>query len=253
VVPAPSLAELIETVHDRSAGNDALTRVEAAAEVSGEITSKADALLGYFVESARQAGCSWAEIGTALGVTKQGAQQRFVDRGESARRDETRPDQTRADEGQLLTGYTARARASLARAREEAREMGHNYVGTEHVLLGVLADPGALSVRVLAELRVPADELRRAVIEAAVPRSPYGAVAADLPLTPRARRVLDLTRGESLRLGHNYVGTEHLLLAVAAEQDGIGGRVLREHGVDVDRARAEVIRALTTYVANTSR
>ena len=243
VVPAPSLAELIETVHDRSAGNDALTRVEAAAQVSGEITSKADALLGYFVESARQAGCSWAEIGTALGVTKQGAQQRFVDRGES----------TRPDEERLLVGYTGRARASLARAREEAREMGHNYVGTEHVLLGVLADPAALSVRVLAELGVPADDLRQAVIEAAVPRSPYGAVAADLPLTPRARRVLDLTRGESRRLGHNYVGTEHLLLAVAAEQDGIGGRVLREHGVDVDRARAEVIRALTAYVASTPR
>lgn len=243
MVPAPSLAELIETVHDRSAGNDALTRVEAAAQVSGEITSKADALLGYFVESARQAGCSWAEIGTALGVTKQGAQQRFVDRGES----------TRPDEEGLLAGYTGRARASLARAREEAREMGHNYVGTEHVLLGVLADPAALSVRVLTELGVPADELRQAVVEAAVPRSPYGAVAADLPLTPRARRVLDLTRGESRRLGHNYVGTEHLLLAVAAEQDGIGGRVLREHGVDVDRARAEVIRALTAYVASTPR
>jgi hypothetical protein len=242
-MPAPSLAELIETVHDRSAGNDALTRVEAAAQVSGEITSKADALLGYFVESARQAGCSWAEIGTALGVTKQGAQQRFVDRGES----------TRPDEEQLLARYTSRARASLARAREEAREMGHNYVGTEHLLLGVLADPAALSVRVLAELGVTTDELRQAVIEAAVPRSPYGAVATDLPLTPRARRVLDLTRGESRRLGHNYVGTEHLLLALAAEQDGIGGRVLREHGVNVDSARAEVIRALTAYVASTSR
>ena len=91
------------------------------------------------------------------------------------------------------------------------------------------------------------------MIEAAVPRSPYGAVAADLPLTPRARRVLDLTRGESLRLGHNYVGTEHLLLALAAEQDGSGGRVLREHGVDVDRARAEVIRTLTAYAASKAR
>jgi Clp amino terminal domain, pathogenicity island component len=250
-VPTPSFAELIETVHDRSAGNDALTRVASAAEVSGEITSKADALLGYFVESARQAGCSWAEIGTALGVTKQGAQQRFVDR-ESTRADD-RGESKRPAEEQLLAGYTGRARTSLARAREEAREMGHNYVGTEHMLLGLLADPGALSVRVLAGLGVPANELRQAVIDAAVPRSPYGAVAADLPLTPRARRVLDLTRSESLRLGHNYVGTEHLLLALAAEQDGSGGRVLREHGVNVDRARAEVIRALTSSVASTPR
>jgi Clp amino terminal domain, pathogenicity island component len=243
MAPAPSLTDLIQTVNDRSADQDPLTRVAAAAEVSGEITSKADLLLGHFVEAARHAGRSWAEIGAALGVTKQGAQQRFVDRDAAA---------PVADD-HLLVRYTGRARASVARAHEEALEMGHNYVGTEHLLLGVLADPAALSVRVLAELGVPADELRQAVIEAAVPRSPHGAVAADLPFTPRARRVLDLTRGESLRLGHNYVGTEHLLLALAAEQDGIGGRVLREHGVDVDRARAEVIRALTAYVASTSR
>jgi hypothetical protein len=243
MAPAPSLTELIQTVNERSADQDPLTRVAAAAEVSGEITSKADLVLGHFVEAARHAGRSWAEIGAALGVTKQGAQQRFVDR------DAERPG---ADD-HLLVRFTGRARASVARAREKALEMGNSYVGTEHLLLGVLADPAALSVRVLAELGVPADELRQAVLEAAVARSPHGAGASDLPFTPRARRVLDLTRRESLRLGHNYVGTEHLLMALAAEQDGMAGRVLRKHGVDVDRARAEVIRALTAYVANTPR
>jgi len=243
MAPAPSLTELIQTVNDRSADQDALTRVAAAAEVSGEITSKADLLLGHFVDAARHAGRSWAEIGAALGVTKQGAQQRFVDRDAA----------TAAAEEHLLVRYTGRARASVARAREEALEMGHNYVGTEHLLLGVLADPAAISVRVLAEMGIPADQLRLAVIEAAVPRPPDTAVPADLPFTPRARRVLDLTRGESLRLGHNYIGTEHLLLALVAEQDGIGGRVLREHGVDADRARAEVIRALTGYTESNAR
>src|SRR3989442_9481233 len=80
MAPAPSLTELIQTVNDRSADQDVLTRVATAAEVSGEITSKADLLLGHFVDAARHAGRSWAEIGAALGVTKQGAQQRFVDR-----------------------------------------------------------------------------------------------------------------------------------------------------------------------------
>ena len=239
----PSLTELIQTVNDRSADEDALTLVAAAAEVSGEITSKADLLLGHFVEAARHAGRSWAEIGAALGVTKQGAQQRFVDR------DATTP----SAEDQLLVGYTVRARASVARAREEAVEMGHNYVGTEHLLLGVLADPAALSVRVLNELGIPADELRRTVMEAAGPRSPRERSGGDAPFTPRSRRVLDLTRGESLRLGHNYVGTEHLLIALAAEKDGAGGRVLREHGVDVDRARNEVVRVITAYVASKPR
>jgi len=243
MAPAPSLTELIQTVKDCSTDQDPLTRVAAAAEVSGEITSKADLLLGHFVDAARHAGRSWAEIGAALGVTKQGAQQRFVDRDAG----------TPSADDHLLVRYTSRARASVARAREQALEMGHNYVGTEHLLLGVLVDPAALSVRVLAELGVPAEQLRQAVIETAVPRSSHGAVAADLPFTPRARRVLDLTRGESLRLGHDYVGTEHVLMALAAEQDGIGGRVLREHGVDVDRARAEVIRALTGYVAGAPR
>jgi hypothetical protein len=239
MTPAPSLTELIQTVHDRSADEDALTRVATAAEVTGEITNKADLLLGHFVEAARHAGCSWAEIGTALGVTKQGAQQRFVERVE------TPP----ADDEHLLVRYTGRARTGVARAREEALKMGHNYVGTEHLLLGILTDPDALSVKVVEALGVPPAELRDAVVGASGPRSPYNPFASDPPFTPRARRVLDLTRGESLRLGHNYIGTEHLLLALVAEEDGVAARVLREQGVDMDRARAEVVRVLTAYVA----
>lgn len=239
MVPAPSLAELIQTVQDRSADQDALTRVATAAEVTGDITNKADLLLGHFVAAARQAGCSWAEIGTALGVTKQGAQQRFVDRDERVPRDDEH----------LLLRSTSRARAGVARAREEALEMGHNYVGTEHLLLGILADREALSVKVLDALGVPPDDLRAAVVEASGPRSPDSPSGVGPPFTPRAGRVLDLTRGESLRLGHNYVGTEHLLLALVAEEDGIAGRVLRAQGVDMDRARAEVVRALSAYVA----
>jgi Clp amino terminal domain, pathogenicity island component len=243
VAPAPSLTELIQTVHDRSADQDALTRVSAAAEVSGEIANKADVLLGHFVEAARHAGCSWTEIGAALGVTKQGAQQRFVDR------DDASP----ADDEHLLVRYTGRARASVARAREEAQEMGHEHVGTEHLLLGVVSNPAALSFKVLDELGVPAADVRDAVVEAAGPRAAYAPLAAGLPFTPRARRVLDLTRGEALRLGHNYIGTEHLLLALVAEDEGIGGRVLRDRGIDIDTVRAAVVRALSASVANSSR
>ena len=243
MAPAPSLAELIQTVQDRSADQDALTCVAAAAEVTDDITNKADLLLGHFVAAARQAGCSWAEIGTALGVTKQGAQQRFVDRDETVPRDDEH----------LLLRYTARARAGVARAREEALEMGHNYVGTEHLLLGILADTEALSVKLLDALGVAPDDLRAAVVEASGPRSQDHPAGAGPPFTPRARRVLDLTRGESLRLGHNYVGTEHLLLALVAEEDGIAGRVLRAQGVDKDRGRAEVVRGLSASVAEPRR
>jgi ATP-dependent Clp protease ATP-binding subunit ClpC len=130
--------------------------------------------------------------------------------------------------------------------------MGHNYVGTEHLLIGIVANPAALSARVLDAIGVSADDLRADVTEAAGPISRYAPLAADPPLTPRARRVLDLARGESLRLGHNYIGTEHLLLALVAEDDGIGGRVLRERGVDVVRVRTEVVRALSSYAASES-
>jgi len=114
-------------------------------------------------------------------------------------------------------------------------------------------DPDALSVKVVDALGVPPESLRDAVIGASGSRSPYNALAADPPFTPRARRVLDLARGESLRLGHNYVGTEHLLLALVAEEDGIGGRVLREQGVGTERARAEVVRVLAAYVSGEQR
>jgi hypothetical protein len=243
MTPAPSLTELIQTVHDRSSDQDALTRVAAAAEVTGEIANKADLLLGHFVAAARQAGCSWSEIGAALGVSKQGAQQRFVDRD----------DTTSADDADLLVRYTARARTSVARAREEAHEMGHNYVGTEHLLLGILVDPDALSVKALDALGVTPNALRDAVVAASGPRSPDSVTGDGAPFTPRARRVLDLTRGESLRLGHNYIGTEHLLLALVAEGDGIASRVLRDQGVDEERARAEVVRVLSAYVSGERR
>src|SRR6266511_1624212 len=142
MAPARLMNEPTQAVHDRTADQDALARVAVASEVSGEIASKADLLLGHFVEAARQAGCSWTEIGAALGVTKQGAQQRVVDRA---------PASPKTDE-QLLVHHTDRARSRVARARAEARAMGHNYVGTEHLLLGVLGDPDALSVRVVDAL-----------------------------------------------------------------------------------------------------
>ena len=242
MAPAPALNELIQAVRDRSP-DDALARLTAAAELSGELASKADLVLGHFVEAARRRGCSWTEIGTALGVTKQGAQQRFVDRVTA----------TRSGDEQLLARHTARARAAVARARDEALGMGHNYVGTEHVLLGVLADRDALSARVVEELGFSVDELRDAVSQAAGPPSPSGGADGEPPFTPRARRVLDLVQGESLRLGHNYVGTEHYLIALAAETDGLAARVLDEQGVTVERVRDAVVRALSGYAAEKPR
>jgi ATP-dependent Clp protease ATP-binding subunit ClpC len=158
-----------------------------------------------------------------------------------------------AADAQLLARHTARARDAIARACDEARELGHNYVGTEHLLLGVLADPAALSARVVDELGVPVDQLRSAVKDAAGPASPPATADAEVPFTPRARRVLDLVQGESRGLGHNYVGTEHYLLALAAEGDGVAARVLREQGLTVDQVRAGVVRLLTAYIAKKAR
>ena len=234
MAPAPSLQDLIATVDDRSPGDDPLTKLGAAVELAGELGNTADALLNHFVETARASGASWTQIGTAIGVTKQGAQQRFVDR------------RIQVDLLPHMKKMTARARNSLNAAVKEARHHGHGYVGTEHLLLGLLHEPKGLAVRAMEAPGHTVDEIRAAVEE----RMPSGQSSSteEPPLTPLARRALDLTLGEALRLGHNYVGTEHLLLGLLKDEEGLGARVLAELGVTHAAANTTVIQLLVAHM-----
>ena len=229
-----TLADVIHRIEEGAPGAAAIERLELAVEAAGELAALSDALLDHFVEACRDDATSWARIGEILGVSKQGAQQRFVPRQTDLDGFAGTPEFRR---------WTPRARAALQHAVEEAARLGQTFVGTEHLLLGVL-DGENLAVVALDALGADNTVLRDTLIERI---GTHRAVPGDgLPFTPLARRALDRCLREALRLGHNYVGTEHLLIALA-EGEGLATDVLHEAGVDADGVRREVIRLLARH------
>ena len=138
--------------------------------------------------------------------------------------------------------FTDRARKVVVLAQEEARLLEHNYIGTEHILLGLIREGEGLAAKALASMRVSLHDARKEV-EALIGRgtSPKG---GHIPFTPRAKKVLELSLREALQLGHNYIGTEHLLLGLIREQDGVGAQVLKKFVGDLNRVRREVVSLL---------
>ena len=132
--------------------------------------------------------------------------------------------------------FTERTRHVLARAREEAHRLRHEYVGTEHLLLALLADENGVVSAVLAGLDADTNRMRRMIEDTVKPGSADPG-RPDLPYTSRAKRVLELMTDEARALDHHYAGTEHLLLALVAEQKGIAAQVLVDNGVTLERAR----------------
>src|SRR5437667_7379582 len=137
-----------------------------------------------------------------------------------------------------MNGYnfTERVRRSLALAREEASRLSHEYVGTEHILLGLVATPESKANAMLAHCGVDADAARDKV-EGIVQRGRSRSAGPDQPYTSRAKKVLELAMSEARLHDHSYVGTEHLLIALVREEKGIAAQVLAELGLTVDRAR----------------
>jgi hypothetical protein len=141
-----------------------------------------------------------------------------------------------------MNGYnfTERVRKSLAFAREEAGIMRHEYVGTEHLLLGLLHEGGGVAMAVLGNLKIEPGRIRHAIEEVCQRGKAPTATGPDLPYTSRAKKVLELAMTEARSLGHSYVGTEHLLLGLLREEKGIAAQVLVSLGVTLERARVEV-------------
>lgn len=234
----PTLDELIATVQERTPGESALERLGAAVAYSDDLGELADNLVGHFVSLARADGVSWAQIGEILGVSKQGAQQRFVPRGPLNAADFENKD--------LFGRFTGRARQVVLNADKHARRLKHGFVGTEHVLLG-LADEDAIATRALSNLGFEAAAVRERV-EARITAG-EAAPKGPIPFSAPAKRVLELTLREALKLGHNYLGTEHLILALLTEPEGVAGQVLRELGVDYDQLRENEVELIQQIVA----
>src|SRR5881396_419459 len=139
--------------------------------------------------------------------------------------------------------FTERARRVLTLAQEEALRFNHNYIGTEHFLLGLVREGEGVAAKALANLGVDLNKVRSAV-EVIIGRGDR-AVMGEIGLTPRAKKVIELAVDEARRMGHHYIGTEHLLLAMVREGEGIAAGVLESLGVSLDRARAEVVGVLS--------
>ena len=138
--------------------------------------------------------------------------------------------------------FTERARKVLTLAQEEAQRFNHNYIGTEHILLGLVQEGEGVAAKVLSNLGVALDNVRSAV-EFIIGRGER-AVSGEIGLTPRAKRVIELAVDEARRLNHNYIGTEHLLLGLLREGEGVAASVLESLGVSLDKVRAETVRIL---------
>ena len=142
----------------------------------------------------------------------------------------------------MFERFTDTARRVLVLAQEEARLLNHNFIGTEHILLGLLHEGEGVAAQALGALGVNLYDARERVEETIGPAG--SSLVGSPPFTPRAKKVLELSLREALQLGHNYIGTEHLLLGLVREGEGVGAQVLVRMGADLSRVRQQVVELL---------
>jgi ATP-dependent Clp protease ATP-binding subunit ClpC len=142
----------------------------------------------------------------------------------------------------MFERFTEKAIKVIMLAQEEARRLGHNFVGTEQILLGLIGEGTGVGSKVLKTLGVNLKDAR-VEVEKIIGRG-SGFVAVEIPFTPRAKRVLELSLEEARQLGHNYIGTEHLLLGLIREGEGVAARVLENLGIDLSKVRSQTIRTI---------
>jgi Clp amino terminal domain, pathogenicity island component len=224
------LIEAIKKVH-----SDALDQLSDAVIAADHLGDVADHLIGHFVDQARRSGASWTDIGRSMGVTKQAAQQRFVPKDPGQPSD--------LDPSQGFSRFTKRAKNVVMAAQNEARAAGNDEIRPEHLTLGLLSEPDALAAKSIIAQGVPLETVRQTVT-AALPTA-AGQVPELIPFDPQAKKALELTFREALRMGHNYIGTEHILLALLELQDGTGP--LAGLGIDKAAAEASIAAALAAH------
>ncbi|MFE9806589.1 Clp protease N-terminal domain-containing protein [Streptomyces sp. NPDC005548] len=222
------LIDAIKNVH-----SDALDQLQDAVIAADHLGDVADHLIGHFVDQARRSGASWTDIGKSMGVTRQAAQKRFVPKAE-----------VDLDPSQGFGRYTERARKVVMVAHEASKAAGNTEGLPEHLVLGLLSEPDALAARAITAQGVSLDSVREAATAALPPAADD--VPELVPYGPAAKKVLELTFREALRLGHNYVGTEHILLALLEFENGTG--VLSGAGVDKGTAEAHITAMLDEIV-----
>jgi hypothetical protein len=230
------LDDLIAHVVTAHPGGDPLEHVAAAVHAADHLGEVADHLIGHFVDQARRSGASWTEIGQHMGVSKQAAQKRFVPR-DGGEDDPDFPTKRR------LSRFTPRARTTLATAKSEAQRLGHDQVGNPHLVLGLINDPQGLAAQAVLAQGLTLEQVRGAVLAVAKPgrgAKSRKATAFHAGLTKDAKKTVELALREALRLDHNYIGTEHLLLGLLRNDRDQTAQMLIALGVTHDAVEASV-------------
>jgi hypothetical protein len=225
-----NLISLVKAMHPDGGPLDHLTDAMAAA---AQLEAQSDALIGHFVDQARRSGASWSQIGASMGVSKQAAQQRFVARWESA-------DFSRCSQ---------RSRNVLAAAGQVAASGGAELVDTAHLAAGLLTEPDGIGAKVIHAVGLRDEQVLATLGVAAAPGGDADAASLrQLRFTDAGRAALRETVKAALRLGHNYVGTEHLLLGILLG-DSDAARALTGLGLTTERAEQGLAAELAAFQA----
>ncbi|MFJ4834380.1 Clp protease N-terminal domain-containing protein [Streptomyces sp. NPDC088747] len=214
-----SLADLIARLDEELPAADELARISEARLRAQTLSDLGDQLIDHYVSKAKQTGASWTEIGDAIGVSKQAAQQRHAP-GPFER-------------------YTNLNRHSIVLAQEAARTYRHDSIGTEHLLLGLLGEPQGLAYELLLA-KSESERRVRDAIEAAMPPAGEKALRGHIPFRPESKEAIEQARGAAAGLGHDWVGTEHTLLGLIRAGDSPAARILRDLGFTWDELRETV-------------
>ncbi|MFF3896992.1 Clp protease N-terminal domain-containing protein [Streptomyces sp. NPDC001812] len=222
------LIAAIKKVHE-----EPLQQLQDAVLAGEHLGDVADHLIGHFVDQARRSGASWTDIGKSMGVTRQAAQKRFVTK-----------DSAPLDPNEGFHRYTPRARNVVMASHNEAKAARNAEGLPEHLVLGLLAEPGSLAAKAITEQGVTLEAVRAAATALLPP--PAEEAPELVPYGAAAKKVLELTFREALRLGHNYVGTEHLLLALLEHENGEG--LLSGLGIDKTTTERYVTEMLAEFL-----
>jgi Clp amino terminal domain, pathogenicity island component len=219
-----SLADLIARLDEELPDASALARISEAHLRAQTLADLGDQLVGHYVGAAKQAGASWSEIGAAIGVSKQAAQQRHAP--------------------SPFERFTDLNRHSIVLAQEAARTHKHTSIGTEHLLLGLLGEPQGLAYEVLMA-KTESEQRIRDAIEEAMPPAGKTAPRGHIAFRPDSKQAIDHALCASADLGHDRVGTEHLLLGLVRTEESPAATILRNLGFTSDELH-ETVRAGST-------
>ncbi|GAA4541957.1 Clp protease N-terminal domain-containing protein [Amycolatopsis samaneae] len=233
------LDDLISAIKSNN-DKDVLGQLSDAVYMGEHLGEVADHLIGHFVDQARRSGASWTDIGKSMGVSKQAAQKRFVPKDDA--------DGSQGGKIQHVFGrYTDRARHVIVASEKAASDAANGSIETVHLVLGLLSEPAALAAGAILAQGVTLEAVREAA-EARLPE-PVDPVPFKVPFGAGSKKALELTLREGLRLGHNYIGTEHILLALLEQGEGSGFEVLDGLGIRKDAVETKIVETLAEIVA----